>query len=110
MELPAAAAEETQQLRSLRDFLLAYNRLTESCFQRCACDLGHRALSRREESCLDCCAGKLLRSNHRLMAAYVRLMPALLQRRLADQAPDPARDPGPSPPRAAAAAAGLPPE
>uniref|UniRef100_A0A803SVH9 Translocase of inner mitochondrial membrane 10B n=1 Tax=Anolis carolinensis TaxID=28377 RepID=A0A803SVH9_ANOCA len=36
----------------------------------------------RPESCLEGCAGKLVRSNQRLMAAYVRLMPALVQRRL----------------------------
>lgn len=37
-----------------------------------------------QEACLDSCAGKLVRSNHRLMAAYVQLMPALVQRRIAD--------------------------
>uniref|UniRef100_A0A8C5P0K6 Translocase of inner mitochondrial membrane 10B n=1 Tax=Jaculus jaculus TaxID=51337 RepID=A0A8C5P0K6_JACJA len=38
----------------------------------------------RNESCLHSCAGKLIHSNHRLMAAYVHLMPALVQRRIAD--------------------------
>ncbi|XP_026577398.1 mitochondrial import inner membrane translocase subunit Tim10 B isoform X2 [Pseudonaja textilis] len=75
---------ETQQLRSLRDFLLVYNRMTELCFQRCVADLNYRALTRQEEACLDGCAGKLVRSNHRLMAAYVQLMPSLVQRRIAD--------------------------
>ncbi|KAL8191480.1 UNVERIFIED_CONTAM: Mitochondrial import inner membrane translocase subunit Tim10 B [Gekko kuhli] len=76
--------EQQQQLRSLRDFLLVYNRMTELCFQRCVCSLNYRALTRHEEACLDGCAGKLVRSNHRLMAAYVQLMPALVQRRVAD--------------------------
>ncbi|KAJ7319622.1 hypothetical protein JRQ81_019133 [Phrynocephalus forsythii] len=76
--------EQQQQLRSLRDFLLVYNRMTELCFQRCVSNLNYRALDSEEESCLDGCAGKLVRSNHRLMAAYVQLMPALVQRRLAD--------------------------
>ncbi|XP_060119774.1 mitochondrial import inner membrane translocase subunit Tim10 B isoform X1 [Heteronotia binoei] len=116
MELPAAQHQHQQQLRSLRDFLLVYNRMTELCFQRCVCNLNYRALAREEvspdgrggearrrppqpprrpptcpsrslrpqEACLEGCAGKLVRSNHRLMAAYVDLMPALLQRRLAD--------------------------
>ncbi|NXP53528.1 T10B translocase, partial [Heliornis fulica] len=65
----------------LRDFLLVYNRMTELCFRHCVCSLDHRLLSGREESCLDACAGKLLRSNHRLMRAYVALMPSILQRR-----------------------------
>jgi hypothetical protein len=37
-----------------------------------------------QEACLHSCAGKLIHSNHRLMAAYVQLMPALVQRRIAD--------------------------
>ncbi|XP_021239460.1 mitochondrial import inner membrane translocase subunit Tim10 B isoform X6 [Numida meleagris] len=77
------AAEQQQQLRSLRDFLLVYNRMTELCFRRCVSDLGYRLLSRREERCLDGCAGKLVRANHRLMGAYVALMPAIVQRRAA---------------------------
>ncbi|XP_041522300.1 mitochondrial import inner membrane translocase subunit Tim10 B isoform X2 [Microtus oregoni] len=38
----------------------------------------------RNEACLHSCAGKLIHSNHRLMAAYMQLMPALVQRRIAD--------------------------
>ncbi|MBZ3879857.1 Mitochondrial import inner membrane translocase subunit Tim10 B [Sciurus carolinensis] len=68
----------------LRDFLLVYNRMTELCFQRCVPSLHHRALDAEEEACLHSCAGKLIHSNHRLMAAYVQLMPALVQRRIAD--------------------------
>ncbi|XP_060130008.1 mitochondrial import inner membrane translocase subunit Tim10 B [Zootoca vivipara] len=75
---------EQQQLRGLRDFLLAYNQMTELCFQRCVSNLNYRTLTGEEESCLDGCAGKLVRSNHRLMAAYVRLMPSLVQRRISD--------------------------
>ncbi|XP_066475529.1 mitochondrial import inner membrane translocase subunit Tim10 B [Tiliqua scincoides] len=84
-----------QQLRSLRDFLLVYNRMTERCFQRCVASLGQRALTGDEEACLDGCAGKLVRSSHRLMAAYVRLMPALVQRRIADHEPAPSPAHGP---------------
>ncbi|XP_072466237.1 mitochondrial import inner membrane translocase subunit Tim10 B [Notamacropus eugenii] len=76
--------QQQQQLRNLRDFLLVYNRMTELCFQRCVPSLHHRALDAEEEACLDSCAGKLVYSNHRLMAAYVQLMPALVQQRMAD--------------------------
>ncbi|GAB0181117.1 mitochondrial import inner membrane translocase subunit Tim10 B [Grus americana] len=77
-------AEHQQQLRSLRDFLLVYNRMTELCFRHCVCNLNYRLLTGREETCLDACAGKLVRSNHRLMSAYVALMPSIMQRRVAD--------------------------
>ncbi|XP_063162153.1 mitochondrial import inner membrane translocase subunit Tim10 B [Candoia aspera] len=107
MEEPAPEPEP-QQLRSLRDFLLVYNRMTELCFQRCVANLNYRALTRDEEACLDGCAGKLVRSNHRLMAAYVQLMPSVVQRRIADYeaAGRAAAPPGPTPPAPAAALPG----
>ncbi|XP_072257091.1 mitochondrial import inner membrane translocase subunit Tim10 B [Pyxicephalus adspersus] len=77
-------AGEEQQLRNLRDFLLVYNRMTELCFTRCAKNLNYRSLTMDEETCLDSCATKFIRSNHRLMAAYVGLMPSVVQRRMAD--------------------------
>ncbi|NXP17208.1 T10B translocase, partial [Scytalopus superciliaris] len=83
----------------LRDFLLVYNRMTELCFRHCVCSLNYRLLTGREESCLDSCAARLVRANHRLVSAYVGLMPALLQRRAAEQAaPGPAAEQGASGP------------
>ncbi|KAL7847315.1 hypothetical protein SRHO_G00222950 [Serrasalmus rhombeus] len=70
------------QLRNLRDFLLVYNRMTEICFQRCTTNFNYRSLTMDEEHCADSCAGKLIRSNHRLMGTYVKLMPAMVQRRM----------------------------
>ncbi|XP_040005663.1 mitochondrial import inner membrane translocase subunit Tim10 B [Xiphias gladius] len=71
-----------QQLRNLRDFLLVYNRMTEVCFQRCTSNFNYRNLTMDEERCVDSCAGKLIRSNHRLMGTYVQLMPRMVQRRM----------------------------
>ncbi|XP_073335632.1 mitochondrial import inner membrane translocase subunit Tim10 B [Pagrus major] len=71
-----------QQLRNLRDFLLVYNRMTETCFQRCTSNFNYRNLTMDEERCVDSCAGKLIRSNHRLMGTYVQLMPRMVQRRM----------------------------
>ncbi|XP_051973359.1 mitochondrial import inner membrane translocase subunit Tim10 B-like [Xyrauchen texanus] len=70
------------QLRNLRDFLLVYNRMTEICFQRCTSNFNYRNLTMDEESCVDNCAGKLIRTNHRLMGTYVQLMPAMVQKRM----------------------------
>ncbi|KAG7515811.1 hypothetical protein JOB18_016461 [Solea senegalensis] len=74
--------EPEQQLRNLRDFLMVYNRMTEICFQRCTNNFNYRNLTMDEERCVDSCAGKLIRSNHRLMATYVQLMPRMVQRRM----------------------------
>ncbi|KAJ8402299.1 hypothetical protein AAFF_G00371640 [Aldrovandia affinis] len=78
--------QDQQQVRNLRDFLLVYNRMTEICFQRCTSNLNYRNLTMDEEHCVDSCAGKLIRSNHRLMGTYVQLLPALVQRRLDEMA------------------------
>ncbi|XP_062392553.1 mitochondrial import inner membrane translocase subunit Tim10 B [Sardina pilchardus] len=74
--------DQEQQLRNLKDFLLVYNRMTEICFQRCTTNFNYRALTMDEERCTDSCAGKLIRSNHRLMGTYVQLMPEMVQRRM----------------------------
>ncbi|XP_074528241.1 mitochondrial import inner membrane translocase subunit Tim10 B [Halichoeres trimaculatus] len=71
-----------QQLRNLKDFLLVYNRMTEICFQRCTSNFNYRNLTMDEGRCVDSCAGKLIRSNHRLMSTYVQLMPRMVQRRM----------------------------
>uniref|UniRef100_A0A3P9KPH7 Translocase of inner mitochondrial membrane 10 homolog B (yeast) n=1 Tax=Oryzias latipes TaxID=8090 RepID=A0A3P9KPH7_ORYLA len=71
-----------QQLRNLKDFLLVYNRMTEICFQRCSSNFNYRNLTMDEERCVDNCAGKLIRTNHRLMSTYVHLMPRMVQRRM----------------------------
>ncbi|XP_034406004.1 mitochondrial import inner membrane translocase subunit Tim10 B [Cyclopterus lumpus] len=73
---------EQQQLRNLRDFLLVYNRMTEICFHRCSSNFNYRNLTMDEDQCVDSCAGKLIRSNHRLMSTYVQLMPRMVQRRM----------------------------
>ncbi|XP_062262915.1 mitochondrial import inner membrane translocase subunit Tim10 B [Platichthys flesus] len=74
--------EAEAQIRNLRDFLMVYNRMTEACFQRCSSNFNYRSLTMDEERCLDSCAGKLIRSNHRMMGAYVQLMPRMMQRRM----------------------------
>ncbi|XP_023656197.2 mitochondrial import inner membrane translocase subunit Tim10 B [Paramormyrops kingsleyae] len=74
--------DHDQQLRNLRDFLLVYNRMTEICFLRCTSNLNYRNLTMDEERCVDSCASKLIRSNHRLMGTYVQLMPRIVQKRL----------------------------
>uniref|UniRef100_H3CX63 Mitochondrial import inner membrane translocase subunit n=2 Tax=Tetraodon nigroviridis TaxID=99883 RepID=H3CX63_TETNG len=80
--LEGIAMDPDQQLRNLRDFLLVYNRMTEVCFQRCSSNFNYRNLTMDEERCVDNCAGKLIRSNHRLMGTYVQLMPRMVQRRM----------------------------
>ncbi|XP_041055186.1 mitochondrial import inner membrane translocase subunit Tim10 B [Carcharodon carcharias] len=75
---------EPREIRNLRDFLLVYNKMTESCFDKCVTNLNYRSITLTEESCVNSCAGKLIHTNHRLMSAYVQLMPTIVQRRISD--------------------------
>uniref|UniRef100_A0A3Q4AJ74 Mitochondrial import inner membrane translocase subunit n=1 Tax=Mola mola TaxID=94237 RepID=A0A3Q4AJ74_MOLML len=75
-------SHEKKQQNKLRDFLLVYNRMTEICFQRCTSNFNYRNLTMDEERCVDSCAGKLIRANHRVMGTYVQLMPRMVQRRM----------------------------
>ncbi|XP_069748405.1 mitochondrial import inner membrane translocase subunit Tim10 B [Narcine bancroftii] len=77
-------AAEHGQLRNVRDFLLVYNKMTEICFNKCVTNLNYRILTGIEENCINSCAGKLICTNHRLMNAYVHLMPSIVQKRMAD--------------------------
>ncbi|XP_038673969.1 mitochondrial import inner membrane translocase subunit Tim10 B isoform X2 [Scyliorhinus canicula] len=72
------------ELRNLRDFLLLYNKMTESCFNKCVSNMNYRITTQTEENCVNNCAGKLIHTNHRLMSAYVQLMPTIVQRRISD--------------------------
>ncbi|XP_059912923.1 mitochondrial import inner membrane translocase subunit Tim10 B [Gadus macrocephalus] len=74
--------EPEMQIRNLRDFLLVYNRMTETCFQRCSSNFNYRNLTMVEDRCVDNCAGKLIRANNRLMGTYVQLMPKMVQKRM----------------------------
>ncbi|RXN06844.1 mitochondrial import inner membrane translocase subunit Tim10 B-like protein [Labeo rohita] len=75
-------ASTAKKRLKLRDFLMVYNRMTEICFQRCTSNFNYRNLTMDEERCADSCAGKLIRTNHRLMGTYVQLMPAMVQKRM----------------------------
>ncbi|XP_078079014.1 mitochondrial import inner membrane translocase subunit Tim10 B [Mustelus asterias] len=75
---------EPREIRNLRDFLLVYNKMTESCFNKCVTNINYRNTTRTEENCVNNCAGKLIHTNHRLMSAYVQLMPTIVQRRVSE--------------------------
>ncbi|XP_048454244.1 mitochondrial import inner membrane translocase subunit Tim10 B [Rhincodon typus] len=72
------------EIRNLRDFLLVYNKMTETCFNKCVTNLNYRSITLTEENCINNCAGKLIHTNHRLMSSYVQLMPTIVQRRISD--------------------------
>ncbi|XP_078740994.1 mitochondrial import inner membrane translocase subunit Tim10 B [Lampetra fluviatilis] len=77
--------EAQMQMRNLKDFLLVYNAMSEHCFTRCVSNLNVRSLTADEESCVSRCAGRGVRTAHRVMTSYLTMMPEIVERRSEEQ-------------------------
>jgi len=73
-------------VRNLRDFLVLYNTLTETCFNHCIVDLNHRELINNEDTCIHNCIDKHINSNRRAMTVFTDIGPDFLARKQQQQA------------------------
>ncbi|XP_075544892.1 translocase of inner membrane 9b [Dermacentor variabilis] len=76
---------EDAAIRNFRDFLLIYNRMTETCFRHCVNNLNYRDLTPDESECVDRCAGKAISVNHRMMSIYMEVQPEMMKRSIEAQ-------------------------
>ncbi|XP_037568949.1 mitochondrial import inner membrane translocase subunit Tim10 B [Dermacentor silvarum] len=76
---------EDAAIRNFRDFLLIYNRMTETCFRHCVNNLNYRDLTPDESQCVDRCAGKAISVNHRMMSIYMEVQPEMMKRSIEAQ-------------------------
>lgn len=58
--------------------------MTEACFDRCIDDLNSRKLNETEESCIEGCASKFVKFNHRMMATFVEANSLIVNKRIKD--------------------------
>lgn len=73
METPANVTPnniDQDQLRTFKDFLANYNKLSELCFSDCVWDFTSRKVSRGEENCALNCAEKYLKMNQRISTRF----------------------------------------
>lgn len=68
----------------LKDFLMAYNRISETCFLHCVNHLSDRDLSQDETKCVDMCTKKHVNVNHKIMQVYVEVQPQIVNKRMED--------------------------
>ena len=61
---------DSEQIRSFKEFLSQYNKLSETCFTDCAWDFTTRKVSRTEETCAMNCAEKYLKMNQRVSTRF----------------------------------------
>ncbi|GAA5957860.1 hypothetical protein JCM5350_000538 [Sporobolomyces pararoseus] len=62
----AAAFEGMMQQKQMKDFMALYQNLVERCFNNCCNDFTSKALSSKEEFCVNTCADKFLKHSERV--------------------------------------------
>ncbi|AOW04974.1 mitochondrial import inner membrane translocase subunit TIM9 [Yarrowia lipolytica] len=76
--------QEFQQLveqKQMKDFMRLYSSLVQRCFTDCVNDFTSKALSSREESCLEKCSEKFLKHSERVGQRFQEQNAALMQKR-----------------------------
>ncbi|CAG5096348.1 Similar to Tim9a: Mitochondrial import inner membrane translocase subunit Tim9 (Drosophila melanogaster) [Cotesia congregata] len=61
---------EVEAIKSFRDFLTSYNKLSEVCFIDCISDFTSRDLKSKEEKCAVNCMEKYLKMNQRVSQRF----------------------------------------
>jgi len=61
---------ESEQIKTFKDFLSNYNKLSELCFSDCVWDFTSRKVAKAEESCALNCAEKFLKANQRISTRF----------------------------------------
>ncbi|KAF6211833.1 hypothetical protein GE061_012349 [Apolygus lucorum] len=60
----------TEQIKSFKDFLSSYNKLSELCFMDCVNDFTARTVKPGEEKCALNCTEKYLKMNQRISQRF----------------------------------------
>ncbi|KAL1510054.1 hypothetical protein ABEB36_004710 [Hypothenemus hampei] len=72
--LPAGATElqnvDGEQIKTFKDFLISYNKLTEMCFLDCVTDFTSRNIKHTEDKCSLNCMEKFLKVNQRISQRF----------------------------------------
>jgi import inner membrane translocase subunit TIM9 len=66
----ADSSVEAEQIRTFKDFLANYNKLSEICFTDCVWDLTTRKVLKSEDTCALNCAEKYLKMNQRISTRF----------------------------------------
>ena len=61
---------DAEQIKTFRDFLANYNKLSEICFSDCVWDFTNRKVSKKEDNCAMNCAEKYLKMNQRISTRF----------------------------------------
>ncbi|KAE8213302.1 hypothetical protein CF319_g3993 [Tilletia indica] len=65
-----AAMQRIIEQRQMKDFMKLYTGLVERCFDACCNDFTSKALSTKEETCVNNCTAKWLKHSERVGARF----------------------------------------
>ncbi|XP_044748644.1 mitochondrial import inner membrane translocase subunit Tim9 [Coccinella septempunctata] len=71
--LPAGGGLENvdpEQIKTFKDFLISYNKLSELCFNDCISDFTSRTIKNKEDRCALNCLEKFLKVNQRISQRF----------------------------------------
>ncbi|KAF7993998.1 hypothetical protein HCN44_011267 [Aphidius gifuensis] len=71
MAVPGVPVDvEAEQIKSFKDFLMSYNKLSEVCFTDCISDFTTREIKDKEDKCALNCMEKYLKMNQRVSTRF----------------------------------------
>ncbi|XP_051153439.1 mitochondrial import inner membrane translocase subunit Tim9-like [Leptopilina boulardi] len=60
----------SEEIKTFREFLMNYNKLSEICFTDCVSDFTSRDIKKKEEKCALNCMEKFLKMNQRISQRF----------------------------------------
>ena len=77
--------DKSEQIKSYKDFLTNYNKLSELCFNDCIWDFTTEKIWKGEKNCSLNCAEKFLKATQEILPRYMELQTLAVQKALTDQ-------------------------
>ena len=69
-------------LRNFREFLETYNKISETCFNRCIVNLHQRTMTEEESRCADLCTERNVVVNHKVLQAFMVEQPKINEKKI----------------------------
>ena len=73
---------DTNSIRNFREFLETYNKISETCFNRCIVNLHQRTLTDEESHCADICTERNVIVNHKVLQSFMVEQPKMNERKI----------------------------
>ena len=73
---------DSNSLRNFREFLETYNRISETCFNRCVVNLHQRTLTDEESKCADICTERNVLVNHKVLQSFMVEQPKINEKKI----------------------------